>query len=385
MTLKQTLQVCEILDSARVTGAAVREFLQSRGAGKGEVTVTTVAGDAGSTDLGSTDFVTVVIPGLRGKQSGGRASVAGSVADAPGRGAPAPGAIAPTIGVVGRLGGVGARPDAVGLVSDADGAIVALAVAAKLLDMRRAGDRLAGDVIVSTHVCPSAPTEPHDPVPFMGSPVDMATMNRHEVSPEMDAILSVDATKGNRIANFRGFAITPTVKEGWILRVSEDLIDLMAITTGEPPRVLPITMQDITPYGNGVYHLNSILQPACATTAPVVGVALTAVTAVPGCAGGANHEVDLAEAARFVVEVAKGFTAGRTSFHDPDELEQLKCLYGEMKHLQTMGRAQPSGGAGQPRDRGTPVSSSRRANGEVRASSSVYTKTSRLTGKRSGR
>ena len=34
--------------------------------------------------------------------------------------------------------------------------------------------------------------------------------------------------------------------------------------------VFPLTVQDITPYGNGLYHLNSILQPSTATNAPVV-------------------------------------------------------------------------------------------------------------------
>ena len=69
----------------------------------------------------------------------------------------------------------------------------------------------------------------HDPVPFMGSPVEMSQVNREEVSPELDAILSVDTTKGNRVINTRGFAISPTVKEGYILRTSEDLLDLMQI------------------------------------------------------------------------------------------------------------------------------------------------------------
>lgn len=57
------------------------------------------------------------------------------------------------------------------------------------------GDQIDGDVIVSTHICPTAPTMPHDPVPFMGSPVDMATNVKLTVDPDMDAILSVDTTK----------------------------------------------------------------------------------------------------------------------------------------------------------------------------------------------
>ena len=135
----------------------------------------------------------------------------------------------------------------------------AIAIAAKLLDMQNKGDYLEGDVFVSTQICPHAPTAPHKPVPFMGSPVEMSQVNREEVSPELDAILSVDTTKGNRVINTRGFAISPTVKEGWILRTSEDLLEKMQITTGRLPYVFPLTMQDITPYGNDVYHLNSCL------------------------------------------------------------------------------------------------------------------------------
>lgn len=100
----------------------------------------------------------------------------------------------------------------------------------------------------------------------------------------LDAVLVVDTTKGNRIINHRGFAISPTVKEGYILRVSEDLLDVMISTTGRLPHVFALSQQDITPYGNGLYHLNSILQPATATKAPVVGVAVTTETTVAGCA-----------------------------------------------------------------------------------------------------
>jgi hypothetical protein len=221
------------------------------------------------------------------------------------------------------------------MVSDGDGAVAAVACALKLAEMRRRGDLLKGDVIISTHVCPQAPVIPHEPVPFMGSPVSMRQMNEHEVAPAMDAILSIDATKGNRILNWRGAAISPTVKEGYILRVSEDLLDLLAWTSGRPPRVLPITTQDITPYGNGLYHMNSILQPATATRAPVVGVAIASEVAVPGCATGANQEVDIDETCRFCLEVAKAYTEDRCSFYDESEFARLRELYGSMSHLQT--------------------------------------------------
>lgn len=310
MSLKHTLQAIETLDDAAVNGARVKALFED--APNVAVTVTPITGEEGSTD-----FVKIVIPGSKGKSSGGDA---------------------PTLGIIGRLGGVGARPSRIGLVSDADGAVAAIAAALKLADMQKKGDCLQGDVIVATHICPNAPTEPHEPVDFMGSPVDIETMNQYEVHPEMEAILSIDTTKGNRVINHKGIAISPTVKEGYILRVSEDLLRIMEMTTGQLPVTFPITMQDITPYGNGLYHLNSILQPTVATTAPVVGVAITAQSAVPGCGTGASHEVDIAAAVRFAVEVAKEFTNGSCQFYDKAEFARITELYGSMRILQTMGK-----------------------------------------------
>jgi len=232
--------------------------------------------------------------------------------------------------------GWGARPERIGLVSDADGAIVALACAAALARMRKRAIPYLAPVIIATHICPNSPVVPHEPVPFMGAPVDIATMNRHEVDPEMEAILSIDTTKGNWVINRRGFAVTPTVKEGYILRVSEDLLRIMSYVTNEPPTVLPFTTQDITPYGNGLFYINGTMQPATATSALVV--ATTTCIPVPGCATGANQVVDIEMAARFCVEVAKEFTAGRYRFYDPKEFERLIALYGLMRHLQTLGR-----------------------------------------------
>ncbi|CAK8743057.1 hypothetical protein SODG_006237 [Sodalis praecaptivus] len=219
MSLQQTLQVFELLDSAWASGEKVQALL----ADYPDVTVSvqTVSGAKGKTD-----FVKIVIPGSAGKRGGGSAS---------------------TLGIVGRLGGIGARPSRIGLVSDADGAVAAIASALKLAEMQRQGDSLPGDVIVTTHICPDAPTRPHDPVDFMDSPVETEDMNEQEVSAELDAVLSIDTTKGNRIINHKGFALSPTVKEGYILRVSEDLLRIMEMTTGQLPVTFPITTQDITP------------------------------------------------------------------------------------------------------------------------------------------
>ncbi|MFR7495053.1 MAG: DUF1177 family protein [Adlercreutzia sp.] len=228
-------------------------------------------------------------------------------------------------------------------MSDGDGALLPRWPARRnCCRCTHAATMLPGDVFVSTHVCPHAPTFPHEPVAFMGSPVATADVNREEVGgTQLDAVLVVDTTKGNRIMNERGFMISPTVKQGCIMRVSEDLVSLVEIATGRRARTYPLSMADITPYGNGLYHLNSILQPCTATDAPVEGVAITTETAVPGCATGATHLTDLDEAGSFMIEAAKAFGEGKCAFYDEDEYARFVERYGSMTHLQGMAPCPP--------------------------------------------
>ncbi len=264
---------------------------------------------------GSTEFIKIIIPGRKGRIKNGKA---------------------PTLGIIGRLGGVGARPKIIGFVSDGDGALTALSVALRLIKMASNGDVFEGDIIIATHVCTNAPTTPHEPVPFMGSPVDLATMNKYEVDKKMDAILSIDTSRGNRIINYVGFAISPTVKEGYILRISEDLLSIMEQTTGKLPVTFPITIQDITPYGNGLYHFNSIMQPAVATKAPVVGVAITSEVPVAGCATGITNAPQIDAVGRFVIEVAQRFGQGKCSFYDKKEYNLIIKKYGKLTKFQEL-------------------------------------------------
>lgn len=310
MLLRQILEIGDVLDRPGVDGGDVARLFRSHG-------FDGVGVEAVRSGRGTTSVVRMRIPGTRGSTVRGKA---------------------PTLGIIGFLGGVGARPQVIGLVSDADGAIAALAAGLKLADMWVAGDRLEGDVLISTHVCPHAPVIPHQPVPFMGSPLGVGPLAEKLVDRGMDAVLSIDTTKGNRIINARGFAISPTVKEGYVLRVSEALLTIQERVTGRSPLVFAVTTQDITPYGNEVFHLNSIMQPATVTSAPVVGLAITTEAAVPGSASGASHAVDLELAARFAVEVAKAYTAGEAPFYDPGEFRRLTTRYGSLRHLQTLGK-----------------------------------------------
>src|SRR5512136_1796440 len=168
MALKQVIEICDLLDRPAIDAAELIKFFLDRGLDAREFESHRVRGAKGETQ-----FVKIRLRG-RGARSAAKR--------------------VPTLGIIGRLGGVGARPHRLGLVSDADGAIAALACALKLTDMRSRGDALQGRVVIATHLSPRSPVIPHDPVPFMGAPVSMTVMNRFEVDPDMDAVLSIDTT-----------------------------------------------------------------------------------------------------------------------------------------------------------------------------------------------
>lgn len=113
MLFKQLIEAFDIIDSKNVNGNSVASYLKSIKQ-DADIQVYPLVGPKGSTDM-----LKIRIPGLHGKTSGGDA---------------------PTIGLLGRLGGLGARPERIGYVSDGDGALVAIALAAKLLDMQNKGD-----------------------------------------------------------------------------------------------------------------------------------------------------------------------------------------------------------------------------------------------------
>ena len=128
MLIKQLIEVFDLLDSSTANGKEVEQYLKSVNP-NASTEVFPLTGPRGSTDM-----VRVSIPGRNGKTNGGTA---------------------PTIGLLGRLGAIGARPEMIGYVSDGDGALAALTVASKILDMQKKGDFLEGDVFISISRCPS--------------------------------------------------------------------------------------------------------------------------------------------------------------------------------------------------------------------------------------
>jgi hypothetical protein len=142
------------------------------------------------------------------------------------------------------------------------------------------------------------------------------------------------------VINVRGVALSPVIKAGVILPPAPDLLQIMAQVTGRPPVIFPVSTYDILG-GHELPRLNSILRPATRTTAPVVGVALTAETAVAGTATGANQAADLETAARFCLEVAKAFGRQQCTFYDVEQFATFTQRYGRLEFLQ--GAGQPDG------------------------------------------
>ena len=297
--LGEVIEALRVLEDPREDGESVAALLRTRGA---RADTTRISGERGHTDVVRARF------GERG----------------------------PCLGILGVLGGTGMRPERPGLVSDADGAVVALAVALALARQWAAGDALPGSIHVATHVCPRALVRAQHPAPMMSCPADRVAVLDAMMDVPLTGILSVDAAKANRVLNRTGFALTPPSVGGWVLRPSDDLLDLQSAVTGEAPVVFPLTMGDITPYGSGARHVNSIMQPATRTAAPVVGVAITAASTTAGSATGANQPFVLDGVARFCVEVARAFTAGRCRLHDEGEHAALVARYGPMTRLQSL-------------------------------------------------
>jgi hypothetical protein len=306
MLMREVMDIWDLIDRPDSNGGLILEYFQKQFPNEYLPTVTTE-----STELGSTDVVEWVIPGSDGALSGGKA---------------------PTLAIVGRLGGVGARPSAIGTVSDADGAVVAIAAALKLSRSAMLGDRCKGDVRIVTHICPDAPTRDFPVKGQMSCPVPIETLLKYEAR-EADALMSVDTTRGHNIINHTGFAITSTLVNGYLMRVSDDLLHIMSDVTNDLPVVLPITMQDITPRGNGSFQINSIMQPGQLFDGPVVGVATVARSRVLGLATNASTPNTLEETTRFCVEVARRYGDGKVQFYDPEQYNLLVGLYGKLDFL----------------------------------------------------
>ena len=243
------------------------------------------------------------------------------------------GGTAPTLAICGRLGGVGGRPYHVGTVSDADGAVSVLAAAFKLSAAYDLNEPTEGDVLIITHICPNAPTRDSIVKGQMDSPVPMERLLNFEAPAAADALISVDTTRGHRIINHTGIAVTATLLDGYLLRVSEDILTLYSDVTNDLPHVLPVTMQDMLAHDAGIYRINSIMIPGNVFEGPLIGLATVSTSLVYGFAASAAPPSTLEVAARFCVEAARRYGRGLLSFYDEKEFAKIVARFGTMSAL----------------------------------------------------
>lgn len=305
--LREVLDVLEFLDDAR-NGAEPFAALLPEGPHTVDITPF-------ESDIGKTDFIKILFPGKEGKSAGGSA---------------------PTTGIIGSNGGLRLPGPYPGLASDADGCIVGLASALRLARIRTRGQTLTGDVLVSTHICQQAHPAPHDPFPFVMSPLPSSEKHPRLVDERMDAILTPETCKGNKMVSHLGFAVTPPVREGFILRPHESVLHIMEMVTGKAPVVFPITMQDVTPYELGVHHICGMVLPSIFSKAPVVGVPLVTEIQAHPSATGVQQPTVLEAAARFCIEVATSFGNGDCQFHYPGDFDGMVEAFGAVRGWQRL-------------------------------------------------
>ncbi len=307
--LREFMDVLDFLDDARNGAAAFAALLPD---GPHVVEITPF-----ESDIGKTDFIKILFPGKNGKSGGGDAR---------------------TTGIIGSNGGLRLPGPYPGLASDADGCVVGLSCALALARKHHRDQQLAGDVLISTHICQQAHPVPHDPFPFVMSPLPSSEKHPRLVDERMDAILTPETCKGNKMASHLGFAVTPPVREGFILRLHETILHAMEMVTGKPAAVFPITMQDVTPYELGVHHICGMVLPSIFSTAPVIGVPLVTEIQTHPSATGTQQPMVLESAARFCLEVATGFGNGDYHFHYPGDFEGMVEAFGAVRGWQRIAK-----------------------------------------------
>ncbi|MEJ2776244.1 DUF1177 domain-containing protein [Sulfolobus sp. SCGC AB-777_L09] len=232
------------------------------------------------------------------------------------------------IEILGRLGAIQMQGINKGVVSDADGAIITLAVLFELLNLREKGIEFDIDVSLITNISLKAKLIPHKPFDFMVPLVGLDEALKEEVDPKASLILSIDSTKGNRLAKFDDFALTHVIKDGYILKLSDEVIDIYNRVTGHEIYLIPLTTGDLTPLDFNVYHISTLVSPWLYTSSPVIGIATVSKQLIPGYVTGVMNIDMLEHASRFCLEVIK-FIEGGGKVYNEEELKVLKELLGE--------------------------------------------------------
>lgn len=169
------------------------------------------------------------------------------------------------IEILGRLGAIQMKENK-GLVSDADGAIVSLTALLELVNLMQKGIEFDIDISIITNISLNAKLISHKPFNFMVPLIDFNDALKEEVDPKADLILSIDSTKGNIIAKYDDFALTHVIKDGYILKLDDNVIEIYNRITGHEIYFIPLTTGDLTPIDFKVYHISTLVSPGYTQT-----------------------------------------------------------------------------------------------------------------------
>lgn len=230
--------------------------------------------------------------------------------------------------LLGRLGAIRVSSNN-GLVSDADGAIITIT---SMLEWAKNYSEIEGEAIFSTSISLDAKLIPHKPFKFMVPLVGLDDALKLEVDKEAQFLISVDSTKGNRIAKYNDFAISHIIKDGYILKIPDEIIDIYEKVTEHEPYFVALTSGDLTPMEVNAYHISTLLSPWLYTEAPVLGLATVSKYPIPGYETGVQNIIMLERASRFSIEVLKYYFYGGNVYSE-EELNSLKNALGESQFM----------------------------------------------------
>ncbi|BAB67660.1 DUF1177 domain-containing protein [Sulfurisphaera tokodaii] len=232
------------------------------------------------------------------------------------------------IEILGRLGAIQMINTNKGLVSDADGAIITLTTLFELLDLMDKGIVFDIDIVFVTNLATKAKLIPHKPFDFMVPLMGLDDALKIEVDPTASFILSIDSTKGNRLAKYDDFALTHVIKDGYILKLHDNVIDIYNRVTEHEIYMVPLTTGDLTPLDYNVYHISTLISPWLYTSSPVIGLATVSKQVIPGYDTGVQNLTMFEHASRFCVELIKYLEKGG-KVYDENELMELESKLGK--------------------------------------------------------
>lgn len=236
----------------------------------------------------------------------------------------------PTLGIVSQLSNCKSTIEGIGCIDMNAGVFSVLVAAYELLHITKTEGGILGDVMFAVFIG-------SDVTPKLRALISFLSDNSFGISQHMDAVLSVGTSKFFERENDGSIAVSPTVKEGYILKISDDILDVFSRQSNQAIEALTITQQDIIPTEKGMTQRTNLLQPSTKTSAPVVGISIGSSAALSNEDGRVVSLKDIGRIATGCLDIARSYGANECVFYDEEEFTELRVSYGNMSHFQGIG------------------------------------------------